>query len=313
MQPSLRSFLEQLIDYAGLFPPASLPLEAAIHNFAAYRGSTDAWMLGRFIMPASRLAELDRYAPIFSAESPLACAVLGRKSENASACREGLRADLEQVAVFCNRHGEDVEVKVFELPLPPAPPERGLLETIATETGGLGLQTFCEVTVPFEDSWEQNMLTALDVIAAHNSAGEAVLGVKFRTGGVTAEAFPTPAQAAAVIVGCRDRRIELKFTAGLHHPIRMYRDEVGTRMHGFLNVFTAGMLAHVHNLDAAVTAEILADESPDSFSFTAEGLAWRDLTISVPEIARLRSTALRSYGSCSFDEPRDDLRGLRIL
>ena len=61
--------------------------------------------------------------------------------------------------------------------------------------------------------------------------------------------FPSPEQVAFVMAACRDRNLPLKFTAGLHHPVRMYRDEVQTKMYGFLNIFVAGMLAHTQNLD----------------------------------------------------------------
>jgi hypothetical protein len=62
---SLRVLLEGAIDYAGLFPPASLPFEEVIRNYAAYRDSADAWALGRLIVPLERLPEVsDRSWPI---------------------------------------------------------------------------------------------------------------------------------------------------------------------------------------------------------------------------------------------------------
>ena len=51
--------LNGLIDYAGLFPPASLDMPTAVRNYASYRDGEYSWMLGRFIVPASRLAEFD--------------------------------------------------------------------------------------------------------------------------------------------------------------------------------------------------------------------------------------------------------------
>ncbi len=51
------ALLEGLIDYAGLFPPASLDMQTAVRNYAAYQLSDEAWMLGRFIVPAQRLME----------------------------------------------------------------------------------------------------------------------------------------------------------------------------------------------------------------------------------------------------------------
>lgn len=51
------ALLENLIDYAGLFPPAGLSMQAAVRNYAAYRAGPHAWMLGRFVVPLSRLDE----------------------------------------------------------------------------------------------------------------------------------------------------------------------------------------------------------------------------------------------------------------
>ncbi len=55
--PPVRALLESAIDYAGLFPPASLSMPEAVSNFATYRSSPEAWALGRFILPVSRLSE----------------------------------------------------------------------------------------------------------------------------------------------------------------------------------------------------------------------------------------------------------------
>jgi hypothetical protein len=55
---SAKAFLGQLIDYAGLFPPAGLPLEEAIANYGRYRTASEAWMLARFIVPVSKLSDL---------------------------------------------------------------------------------------------------------------------------------------------------------------------------------------------------------------------------------------------------------------
>ena len=58
MIDSLKVFLSQIVDYAGLYPPASLPLEEAFANFVLYQQAEEAWMLSRFIIPAKRLEEL---------------------------------------------------------------------------------------------------------------------------------------------------------------------------------------------------------------------------------------------------------------
>lgn len=61
MHASLRTLLTGILDYAGLFPPAKLPLDAALKSYARYRQDTDRWLLGRFVIPASRLEELQPF------------------------------------------------------------------------------------------------------------------------------------------------------------------------------------------------------------------------------------------------------------
>ncbi len=54
---SLEALAEGLIDYAGLYPPASLSLDAVLENYDSYRASRDAWILNRLVLPVSSLAE----------------------------------------------------------------------------------------------------------------------------------------------------------------------------------------------------------------------------------------------------------------
>lgn len=56
--PSLNAFLANLIDYAGLYPPAALPLPAVLENYQAYLASPDRWILNRLVLPATKLPEL---------------------------------------------------------------------------------------------------------------------------------------------------------------------------------------------------------------------------------------------------------------
>jgi hypothetical protein len=119
-------------------------------------------------------------------------------------------------------------------------------------------------------------------------------------------------QIAKTLVAAAKHRVALKFTAGLHHPIRMFRDEVHAKMHGFLNVLGAGVLATEHGWDERQTSLMLKDENADSFHFDDTVFGWRDWNISSDKIEKHRQY-ITSFGSCSFDEPRQDLRALRLL
>ncbi|HEX9983394.1 MAG TPA: hypothetical protein VGF69_09020 [Thermoanaerobaculia bacterium] len=61
---ALSVLLEGLIDYAGLFPPAKLPMEEAIRNYERYRESGRSWALGKFVVPATLTAEVPANIPL---------------------------------------------------------------------------------------------------------------------------------------------------------------------------------------------------------------------------------------------------------
>ena len=138
-------------------------------------------------------------------------------------------------------------------------------------------------------------------------------GIKLRCGGLNAAAFPGVEQVAFVIACCRDKGVPLKATAGLHHPLHHHDANLQTKMHGFLNVFVAGVLANARGLPESEIRQILEDERSDGFRFGPERLQWRDVAASIDEIAHARREWIISFGSCSFDEPRDDLRALGLL
>jgi hypothetical protein len=75
----------------------------------------------------------------------------------------------------------------------------------------------------------------------------------------------------------------------------------------------AGVLAHRCHLGEEQVRQILEDEDPKHFRFDDAGLAWHDYRASLGEIKLARQLAVTSFGSCSFDEPRDDLRALGLL
>src|SRR5260370_29613436 len=64
MSEALRELLRGLIDYAGLFPPSALDMPEAVSNYRAYRSGPHAWMLGRFVVPAARVADVPGGFPL---------------------------------------------------------------------------------------------------------------------------------------------------------------------------------------------------------------------------------------------------------
>ena len=325
----MRALLRGVIDYAGLFPPAKLPLGEAVLNYLRYRAEPEGWMLGRFVCQAAQLAELaPLQAELAAGGQPFAVSALGRGGGDADDFLAGLREDLRDIAAFRERHGPAVAVDVLEMRLPPdvlgadrydaALRLLGGAARIIDELGPPALKPFYEM--PLGEGWQvevEEFIEVLDEDAAaaderpRSRCGQA--GFKLRCGGTEAAAFPDAEQVAWVLVNAIDREVPLKCTAGLHHPLRRFDPGVQATMHGFLNVLLAGVFASVENLDEETLQPILLNDNPSRFVFEEGAVRWEEIVADVAAIEAARRQNLLSFGSCSFDEPRNDLRKLGLL
>jgi hypothetical protein len=324
----MRALLSGIIDYAGLFPPAKLPLDQAIRNYVRYRQEPEHWMLGRFVCPAARLGELASFQEgLFQAGPPFVFSALGRGGNSAAEFLSGLQADLEEIATFRERHGGRVVVDVFEVRLPAEltrPNTAQALAALLAEAGDV-LEAYGPAAItPFYEAaltadWREALAAVLGVLAngSRYSSGQRQscrpAGLKLRCGGLEAAAVPSVGQVAYAVTACRSLAVPLKATAGLHHPIRHFDHAMQRRLHGFLNVFGAAVLAQVHHLDEDHVRQVVADEDTSDFRFDDAGFHWNGLVATPEEIAAARRQFAVSFGSCSFDEPRDDLRALGLL
>ncbi len=300
----VRALLERSIDYAGLFPPASLALEPALRNQAGYVCTPDSWMLGAFILPAAQFDAASESLSQFNREHPLRVSALGSKTDSVAAFLERLTSTREAIGSFRARHNAAASITQLEMPLPDDFDAEPLKEAHSI-IDDLNLNAFWEAPA---DAAERT----IKLIAETNRTPSHHFGYKLRTGGVTADAFPSSDEIAVALVAAARQHVPIKFTAGLHHPIRQFHASVGTKMHGFLNVLGAGVLAAEHAWEAEQTAEMLDEEDPGSFSFEDGLFAWREWTIAIDRI-KARRRLVTSFGSCSFDEPREDLRTLKLF
>jgi len=300
---SLRALLDRAIDYAGMFPPCALALEPALRNQANYVRSNEAWMLNGFVLPVEQFSPARQFVSEFDHQHPLRVAVLGPKTTSVNAFRGKLEYATTAIRSFSKYEGGLLSISHVEMFLPDDVDSASLEE--ADPVMG-------ELPVFWEAPPERAEQT-IALIASHNSDKDtAKFGYKLRTGGVTADTFPSSAQIARALVTAARHQLPIKFTAGLHHPIRQFRDEVKTKMHGFLNVLGAAVLAAEYQWNADQAVTMLEDEDPRSFSFTDDFFAWRDCKIDTERLHHRRKF-VRSFGSCSFDEPREDLRALGFL
>ena len=300
---SLQALLARSIDYAGMFPPCSLALEPALQNQTQYFRSPEAWMLKTFVLSVEHFDAARPLLSLFDPVHPLHVAALGPKTANANAFLEALE-EADAAIRSLSRHNVDlISVSQLEMWLP-QDVDLPILREARSIIGNL--PAFWEA--PVERAPETITLLA----ELNSDMDEPTFGFKLRTGGVTPDAFPTSAQIARALVVPATHQVPIKFTAGLHHPLRQYREEVQTRMHGFLNVLGAAILAAEHKWNEKQTAAMLEDENPKSFSFDDEFFAWREWKIDIERLSNRRKF-VTSFGSCSFDEPREDLRTLNLL
>ena len=283
MSSALRTLLEGIVDYAGLFPPASLDLPTAVRNYQSYRAGDDRWMLGRFVVGVAKLPELrPMIATVRGKEEAWPISVV---APDAAAATSVLRG-----ADDANARIESVEVRAGTVA------DVTLISRAAPKTREV------YVEVPLDGS----TLELLDAIAA------AKLRAKVRTGGVTADAFPPATEIVSFIRACIDRNLPFKATAGLHHPLRgNYRltYEAGApsgTMYGYLNLFLAAVFMR-NGLADREAAELLTETDPGAVIVEEQGIRWRNHEVGLDTIKAVRARVATSFGSCSFREPVDEL------
>jgi hypothetical protein len=253
----------------------------AVAEFRRARSSGDGWMLGRFLCPASRSAEL--------------AALLGPGQVGAGlvldAGPETLAAAAAQVRV------ESVEARLG------AEPSNWREETERMRAEMLPAARV-HFEVPFVAGWDEEVPRAIALLA------EAGMGAKVRCGG---DSVPSPEQLALLVSECAAQRVACKATAGLHHAVRGVESGSSRPHHGFLNLLAAAAFALDRDASPALLADVLSDDDPCAFGLHDESFSWRGAELSVPAIARTRRELLVSFGSCSFDEPVAELRALGLL
>jgi hypothetical protein len=324
INPSLRALLHDIVDYAGLFPPADLPLDEAMHNYMQYRQEYERWMLSRFVIPVGRLEELSSYSGQFRQGEPFAFSVLGTGGASEGDFLSAYESDLAVIDAFDEYHAGSAQAEVMEVRLPAAllTAEASAIETFldaidaATARAGLAkLDLFLEIPLAPQthDAIERFAAAAAEFNSRQPLPARTTIGLKMRCGGVHPEDVPDVEHVAHAIVACRDAGVRMKATAGLHHPVRHHDDDVGTMMHGFFNVFGAAAMASEHNLDEEGVQTILEEENAENFQFLKDAFAWRDVRCPIAGVDHARESLLTSFGSCSFEEPVDDLQDLDLM
>ncbi len=286
---ALHALLAGLVDYAGLFPPAGLPMGDAVRKYADYRASDDAWALGRFVIPVARFGKFEAaFGALPTQSGPWLLSALPGAD---------LSADIRAIREFNSRMEGRALIDAVEAKTPVVADIRHFASLLPGDITG-----YCELDL----SRCEAHLTAVKTCG---------LRAKIRTGGVTHDAFPSAETIADFLLASAENKVAFKATAGLHHPLRREHAltyeadaERGT-MHGFLNVFLAAAMAQEGRSHEEVVTMLL-EEEPDSFVPSDDSIQWRQRRFSVATLLALRQDFAISFGSCSFEEPLADLRKL---
>ncbi len=311
MLRSVTTLFTDLIDYAGLFPPAKLDMQRSVEAYNRAKVGVHEFALGRFICPASRLQEFTACA---SALLPGTFATSGYREQaevsgpwRLSVLIDGnLDNDLDEIEGFNAHHGDEAN-------------GQAVVDAVEIKVSAVGqvdeaLDQMTEDIFPFFE-FPVNADCRGFVAALAGS----VAGAKVRTGGTTASAFPTALEIAQFLQACSAAGIAFKATAGLHHRIRgSYRvtyekESPACIMHGFLNVFVAAALIRAKGLDIERAEALLLDDDDTHFKFGDEFISWQGHGLDLTQIAKVRETFALGFGSCSFDEPIEDLVKLGLV
>lgn len=287
--PVVAALLGGAIDYAGTYPPASHLLDEALTHYASVRTGPAAWLLGRLVLPAAAVPLLD--------------GMLASHADDTSPW---------PVTVILGEDPFADAAMVLDTPLTRATVASVEFRPRSTESIGLvtealpsGTQVYVEVPPG----------AALDAWLERISAAGA--RAKFRTGGTSAELFPTPEAAAHWLVACVRHGVRAKATAGLHHalsgeyPVTYAAASPTAPMLGFLNLLAAA-------------AALIGGATPDDAGgllgrgeaprLDAEGtvLQWGAVRITSDAARDARVRLIDGFGACSITEPAEELDRLGL-
>jgi hypothetical protein len=270
-------------------------MASAVRNYAGYLSDNDSWALGRIIIPVARLEEFAR--AITTTNAIWRVSALGSTN---------LKTDVAAITEFNKRFGDTKDgasgiIKAFETKASSVDEIREAAKLIPPT-----IERYFEI--PIEN----------DPSALVSAIADARASAKVRTGGTQQEAFPSSAKLLRFISTCRKAGVPFKATAGLHHPLRSIQkltyknDSPSGMMFGFLNVFLAAAFVHA-GMNDGEALQVLEEQSPDAFRFDEQGVQWRTHRLTNEQLRNVRGRVAMSFGSCSFREPVDDLRSMKLL
>lgn len=306
MTKALENGLKSIIDYAGVFPPARLPLENAVLEFAGF-DRTKSLLVNRFVVPSGSLSRLSSFLNgMPKSEMQISLSVTGKGGLTLDEWETNLEVDAKAMTEFENSCGL-AQIDSFEIKIPAL----SSLETCINDLSGFDhIDRFIEIPWCDPDG-EPRYLDAIESAADMRENEEFFL--KARTGGEMATSYPSPEELGEWIHRCVQLDVPFKLTAGLHEPItHINKDSSSQYQYGFLNVLFSVGLALKEDLLVDELLLVLRETSSNEFNCTGEKWVYRDMTLDFDDILASRELFL-GFGSCSVDEPVAGLKKMNCL
>ena len=269
--------LARLVDDAALFPPRAAPMADAVAGYLAHRRGPYAGVLGHFLCPVSRLAELVAQLRRTPPGKPVALSLIADTGLGGLPKAVSTAQDNDSLLV----------VRMVEVPAP-------------SDVDATWLVQLTEFVPDDVVQVVEPRRGRPDWLEGVRRVAEAGCWPKLRCGGRSVEWFPSVDEIADFLaVVCAAER-SFKATHGLQHAVRQ-RDAAGLTHHGFLNVLVATARA----LDNGDVRGALG--STDGAGLAAEARGLSDAA------AKAVREVFACYGSYRMADPVADLVKLGLL
>lgn len=308
---ALRMFLRELVDYDGLQPPADLSVAGALEVCLRERSGPHAWMLGRVVVPASRLEAVASHALLreirmASNGQPLPISVVINSADP--------REDYALVARYVFGERQPITIRALEVPITKASSIDASSRVHAVVQKLAAAELPFTIPVFLEMPHDAQLLVGdlLDAIARERQAGRTMLCAGVRCSGPSYNTVLDPSDVAFFIASARKHEIPIIAT-GVHAPVRRMNRETGIFEHGFLNVIGAAVLSFAFNLDMQELTQILLDERTEHFQLDHEFFAWKERRVNKAAIFNARMTLARGISTPYLHEQVRSLVAAGVL
>ncbi len=329
MTKSLQQLLAQAVNYSALYPPADLKLKEALRSYVDFSHSRYAWMLSNFVLPHSELPLLAGFADRkHQLKGLLSLCITGPESKTLDEFKNVINSIEHEINAAHTGYPGEVRTNLLELKLPLSSAKTlnseelvKALEVVVNTTAESRLlphRVFFEV--PGDEYDAEITKKIIKIIAVHNKSilkrkieNYLFSGLKINCAAKKGGKLPDSNYLAEVLLYARDANVAVKFSGKENTPFPGYNYSIQSKVHRFINIFIASILAYTQDLSLEEMVEVLEETNPENFSFKDDYFSWRELAAPTMEIKMLRMLSITSFNFTSFSSPIDGLKEFGYL